>query len=88
VAEALTKSRRTRVAVNVTKVSRLTKTGDTVLVPGKVLGAGEIDHSIKVAAFGFSEQGRSKIEAAGGSCLTIEQLVKENPKGVGVKIVG
>jgi len=88
VAEALTKPRRARVSVNVTKVGRYSKAGETLVVPGRVLGWGEIDHPIKVAAFGFSAQGRKKIEAAGGSCLAIEQLVKENPRGVGVRVIG
>jgi len=88
VAEALARSRRMRVAVNVSKVGRHTEADDAVVVPGKVLGAGEIDHPVKVAAFDFSEEGKRKIEAAGGSCLTIEQLVRENPKGLCVKIIG
>lgn len=87
-AEALTKPRRVRISVNVARVGRATRTGETVVVPGKVLGSGEIGHPLKVAALSFSAQGRKKIEAAGGSCLAIEQLIKENPKGVGVRIIG
>ena len=58
------------------------------MVPGKVLGAGKIDHPVSVAAFAFSEQARSKILKAKGKCLFISDLVKKNPKGTGVKIIG
>jgi len=58
------------------------------VVPGKVLGAGKIDHPLHVAAFAFSEQARLKILKAKGKCLSILELVERNPKGTNVKIIG
>jgi large subunit ribosomal protein L18e len=58
------------------------------VVPGKVLGAGAIEHPVNVAAFAFSEKAQSKILKAKGKCLTIPQLMEGNPKGSGVKIIG
>jgi len=58
------------------------------VIPGKALGAGIIDHPVTVAAFNFSEKAKRKIEAAGGKCLTIEELAEANPKGSNVKILG
>jgi large subunit ribosomal protein L18e len=52
------------------------------------LGAGIIDHPVKVAAFQFSEQARLKIGKAKGKCLSIEELMEKNPKGSNVKIIG
>ncbi|MCG7841163.1 MAG: hypothetical protein MIO87_04530 [Methanomassiliicoccales archaeon] len=40
-----------------------------------------------VAAYGFSESAKNKIEAAGGRNLTIIDLAKEMPQGTGVKIM-
>jgi len=40
-------------------------------LPVKVLGAGELDHALKVEAQKFSAQAKSKIEAAGG---TVEEI--------------
>jgi len=87
-AERLSKPRRRRVVVNLSRINRYTKDGDEVVVPGKVLGAGVIDHPIKVAAFSFSEQARFKIKRAKGRCLSIPDLIKLNPKGSNVKIIG
>jgi len=88
VAEMLSKSKRRRIVVNVSRISRYTRENDEIVVPGKVLGAGLIDHPVKVAAFAFSDSARSKIEKAKGKCLTIPELVEMNPKGSNVKIIG
>jgi len=87
-ADRLSHSRGRRVAVNVSRLNRYTKEEETVAVPGKVLGAGKIDHPINVAAFAFSDQARTKILRAKGKCLSILDLVKNNPKGANVKVIG
>ncbi|MDI6847074.1 MAG: 50S ribosomal protein L18e [Candidatus Bathyarchaeia archaeon] len=88
VAERLAKPRRKRIAVNVSRLNRYTEKNETVVIPGKVLGAGEINHPITVAAFTFSEKAKEKIRAAKGKCLSFFDLVKKNPKGSNVKIIG
>ncbi|MGB9675637.1 MAG: 50S ribosomal protein L18e [Candidatus Bathyarchaeales archaeon] len=87
-AEILAKPRRKRVAVNLSRINRYTQKGDVVVVPGKVLGSGVISHPITVAAFDFSEKAKEKILAAKGKCLSIVDLVKKNPKGSNVKVIG
>lgn len=88
IADRLSRSRKGRVAVNLSRLDRHTEKGETVVVPGKVLGAGSIDHPLNVAAFAFSERARSKILRARGKCLSILKLMKKNPKGTNVKIIG
>ena len=41
-------------------------------VPVKVLGQGDLSKALIVHAHGFSKSAREKIEAAGGTCQTIE----------------
>ena len=53
IASTLARPRRKKVSVSLTKISKLTKQGDYVVVPGKVL-AGDIEHSIHLSAFSFS----------------------------------
>jgi len=88
IAENLDKSRRKAVAVNLSRISRFSQTSDTVIVPGKVVGAGDLTHPLRVSALAFSNSAREKIVRAGGEVLTIESLVKENPEGRNVKIIG
>ncbi len=87
VAEQLSKPKRKRIAVNISRISRYTEEGDEIIVPGKVLGAGLIDHPVKIAAFDFSDQAKSKITTAKGKCLSIPDLIKTNPKGSNIKII-
>ena len=84
--EALRPRRRKRV-VNISKINRLTKPKDKVIVPGKVLGDGEINHSITLSAFEISRKAIEKILSANGKILTIEEMIKKNPMGKGVKII-
>jgi large subunit ribosomal protein L18e len=74
--------------VNISKLDRYTRDGDTVVIPGKLLGAGEIAKKVTVAAFKASGQARTKIAKAGGRSLTIEELVASNPSGSKVRLMG
>ncbi len=88
IADRLMSSRIGRVSVNVSRLNRYTKEGETVAVPGKVLAAGTLDHPISVAAFAFSDRAQSKILKMKGKCLSIEALMEKNPKGTNVKVIG
>ena len=88
ISNKLKRPRKNRSEVNISKINRHTKDTDYVIVPGKVLGSGEINHAVTVAAISVSETAKSKIEAAKGKVITISDLVKENPKGTGVHILG
>ena len=88
VAERLAKPEKKRIAVNLSRINRYTKKNESIAVPGKVLGSGEIDHQLTVAAFAFSESARQKITAANGKCVSFSDLAKKNPKGTEVRIIG
>lgn len=88
VAELLQKPRRKRIHVNLSKINRYTKPNELVIVPGKVLGSGNINHPVKVAALSFSRTAVKKIKNAGGECLTYRQLIEISPQGSHVKVIG
>ena len=75
------------VEVNVGHISKCYAAGDAVLVPGKVLGSGNVDKKLVVGAYSFSSAARKKIAEAGGSAVGIRDLVEKYPDGSGVKIV-
>ena len=87
ISESLTSSKRSRVAVNLSRLNRYTKEGETVVVPGKVLGSGKADHPLTVAAFAFSNIAKSKIKEAKGNYLSIRDLMKKNPTGKNVRLM-
>jgi large subunit ribosomal protein L18e len=88
IAEDLTHSRKKRITVNISKLNRYTQKDENIVVPGKVLGTGKIDHPINIAAFAFSEQAQRKILDARGKYMSISELMEKNPKGSQVKIIG
>ena len=83
----LTRKLSQRNEVNVGKLAKITKKSDVVAVPGKVLGAGEISHSMTVGAEKFSASAKAKIEAAGGKAVSLAQLAEMHADGKGVRII-
>lgn len=87
IALRLEKPKKNWAEANLSKLERYAKDGETIVVPGKVLAAGEISKKITVAAYSFSEAAAKAIVAAGGKTLSIEELAAANPKGTGVRIM-
>ncbi len=82
-ADELSKATRQRREVNLYKIEEESKEGETIVVPGKVLSEGNLNKKLTVAAFRFSEKAKSQISKP----ITIQQLMKENPKGKKVRIL-
>ncbi|WP_230740341.1 50S ribosomal protein L18e [Methanooceanicella nereidis] len=87
IAERLEKPNRNFAEVNLSKINRFSNDNEFIIVPGKVLGAGSIDHPVNVAALNFSLTAEVLITGANGKCMSIEQLMQANPTGKGVRIL-
>jgi large subunit ribosomal protein L18e len=74
--------------VNINRLANVTKQGQVIIVPGKILGSGEIGHKLTVCAISISESATNKITASGGKVITINELVEEYPDGRGVRVIG
>ena len=85
--EVLGKSTRSKVEVNIDRIGRFVKEGETALILGKVLSDGELKHKITVAAYSFSKVAKEKIYQI-GKAITVEELLEKNPKGKKVRIIG
>ncbi|MDD5182219.1 MAG: 50S ribosomal protein L18e [Candidatus Nanoarchaeia archaeon] len=88
IASDLAKPRRQRRTVNLSRINRYCAAKEIALVPGKVLGDGELTKKLTVAALNFSDDAKLKIEKAGGKTITITELLKTNPDAKGVRILG
>lgn len=87
VASILSGSRRNIPAVNLELINKECKEGDIIVVPGKVLGQGNVEKKIKVAALSFSEEARRKLNEKKCQVLTLMEEIKSNPKAEGVKLI-
>jgi large subunit ribosomal protein L18e len=85
--EDLDKSKRSRVAVNLSRINRYTKPGEIIAVPGKVLASGKLDHPVTIAAFQFSETAKKKIKLAEGETLTLNQLLEQEINPSKIRII-
>ena len=74
--------------ININRIGELTKDGDVVVFPGKVLGTGNISHKITLFAFSISNTAADKINNAGGKVISQKDIVEQNPTGKGVVLLG
>lgn len=88
IAVELEKSAQLKREVNIYKLEKNAKDGEVVIVPGKVLGSGVLSKKVTVAALSFSDSAKDKILSAKGEVLSIAELLKNNPKGSKVRIMG
>ncbi len=84
VAKNLERPTRKMRKVNMWRINKVTKENETIIVPGKVLGYGELDHKVNIAAYQFSEGAKGKVD----NFMLIEELMQKNPKGSKVRIIG
>jgi len=72
--------------VNLFKINKYAKDGETIFVPGKVLSVGEITKKITLVAFDYSEAALKKLKNV--TLMDIEEMIKKNPKAKKVRILG
>jgi len=86
--EELAGPRANRREINVRRLAEITKADEVVVVPGKVLGTGNLGHKLTVCAFSISETAAKKIVDSGGKVMEFEDLINKHPDGKGVRIIG
>jgi len=84
----LKKPSRQRRTVNLYKIDKFARDGETIIVPGKVLSLGTMTKKVDVAAVTFSAEAKKKIQEAQGKVLSIHDLLQNNPEGKKVRILG
>lgn len=84
IAKELEKSTRRQREVNISHIQKYAKDKETIIVPGKVLGDGEIKKDVIIAALKFSDSAKGKLKKT----LTIKELLKKEPKGKNIRIMG
>jgi len=87
VAKRIQRSTRRRAEVNLSKINRISNVDETLLIPGKVLAGGDLDHKVNVVALNFSKIAQEKIEKSGGECISISNILEKNPKGTNIRIL-
>ena len=87
VAHKISSSRRTRVDLNLDEIDKQAKDGDLIIVPGKVLGTGEIKKKVRISALDYSESAKEKLKNSKTEFNFIMEEIKKNPEAKGIKIL-
>ena len=74
--------------VNLTQINDVTKEGEVIVVPGKILGTGNVSHKITLISFSISNSAAKKIIESGGNIIKFKELIEKFPTGKGVRIIG
>lgn len=77
-ASILSRSTRQEIKKNLTDLNNTKE--KIIMVPGKVLGSGDIKKKITISAFSFSEQAKEKLKKAGCEIKTIKKEIETNPE--------
>ncbi len=74
--------------VNLTRINDFTKEGEVIVVPGKILGTGNVSHKITISSFSISNSAAKKIIESGGNIISFKEMIEKFPTGKGVRIIG
>ena len=74
IAKRLGKPRRQRASANIWKLNSVKTEKKFMLVPGKVLGTGQMEKSLNVIALEFSDSAKKKISEKGRAITIVEAL--------------
>ena len=88
VANDLEKPTRQRRIINLFSINLHSKEGETIVVPGKILGTGDLNKKLTIAAYGFSDKAHNKIKKSGSIAMTLGEFMNKNPKGNKARILG
>ncbi len=86
ISKKLSGPRQNKIKANLFRINNKTNSDDIILIPGKVLGIGELDHKLTIACLEYSQSAKKKVESSGSKLISIEDLLIQNPKGSGIKI--
>ena len=79
IADELSRSASQRAEVNLSKIEKLSNSGDVIIVPGKVLATGILTKKVTIVAFSASETAIERIISAGAKFVTIMDYVSNKP---------
>ena len=74
--------------VNLTQINDHSKENDVIVVPGKILATGNVDHKITICSFSISNSAAKKIIQSGGNLISFSEMIEKFPTGKGVNIIG
>ena len=73
--------------MNLDQINGQVKDGDRVVIPGKILGEGEINKKISLIGMAFSQSAKEKLKKNKIETLDILDEIKKNPEAKNIKLI-
>ncbi len=87
IAGILAGSKKNRTNINLEEIDKEAKEGETIVVPGKVLGQGEVIKKGKIVSLNFSNKAKEKLLKVGVELSNILEEIKKNPQAKNIKVL-
>jgi len=87
VAGILSYPRRIRKNINLKDLNEKVKANGKYVFAGKVLSLGEVNKKFEIAALGYSETAKEKLNKAGCKILNMVEEIKKNPDAKGLELL-
>jgi len=68
--------KRKRVSVNLYKIDKFSKENSNIIVPGKILAVGKLNHKVNIASIEISDKARDELEKSGSKIYSLEEFKK------------
>lgn len=75
IAKLLKLPRRNKIQVNIGDIEKNSKENDLVIVPGKVLSMGNLNHKVTIVCYNLSDSAKDKLENFGTKVMSFEDFL-------------
>ena len=87
IANIISSPRRKRIVLNLREIDEISKNGESLLIPGKVLSEGDISKKVRIIAMKFSKSAEEKLLKSKTEFSYISEEIKKNPGAKGLRIL-
>ncbi len=87
IADKISTPKRKSIVMNLDEINKKAIDNETIVVPGKVLGVGEINKKVKIVAFSFSLSAKEKLKKSKVEIASIVDEIKKNPEAKNIKVI-
>ncbi|MBI2043641.1 50S ribosomal protein L18e [Candidatus Pacearchaeota archaeon] len=87
VSDIISSPKRKSIIFNLSEIDEMSKDGENIVVPGKVLSQGEISKKIRLVALRFSKMAEEKLLKSKTEFSYIKDEIKKNPQAKNLRIL-
>lgn len=86
-AQILSASTRQYSSVNLGQIDKVSKQGEIIVVPGKVLSSGSLTKKVRIASLGISAEAKDKLKETKSEYVYLAKEIQSNVKAEGVRVI-